>query len=178
MKKTIQKSLYGEEVTYVSRGESVGLRDIVYVPVKYLFGRINLLRALFLSSFLTYGVGDGVTAVYMMEKTSVMREANPIMRFVYASSGKQGVVALKVWFALVVLFMVWIVSKRTQIYWTINGFLFALTMGGIMAVRANIMAAFGMEPPSPGSVIITFLFMVILFVMTGDLIDKLHTGAK
>lgn len=178
MKKTTQKSLSGEDITYVSRVEPVSLRDIVYLPVKYFLSRINLQRALFLSSFLTYGVGDGVTAVNMMEKTSVMREANPVMRFMYTSSGKQGVVGLKVWFALVVLFAVWIISKRTQIYWTINGFLFALTMGGIMAVRANIMAAFGMEPPSPGSVITTFLVMVILFVMMGDMIDKLHTGAK
>ncbi len=178
MKKIIQKSLTGEEITYVSRVEPVSLKDVIYLPIKYLLSTINLQRALFLSSFFTYGVGDGVTAVYMMERTGVMREANPIVRFMYSSSGKQGVLVLKLWYVMVVLFMVWIVSKKTQIYWTINGFLFALTLGGIMAARANIMAAFGMEPPSPGSVITTFLFMVILFVMTGDLMDKLHTGVK
>ncbi|MFZ2411526.1 MAG: hypothetical protein WAW23_08145 [Candidatus Methanoperedens sp.] len=176
MKRTIQKSLSGDELPVQSRTqvEPIHLNDIIWLPIKYIISTINLQKSLFLSSFLTYGVGDGVTAVYMIEKTSVMRETNPIVKFMYASSGKQGVISLKIWFTLMILFLVWITSRKTNIYWTINGFLSALTLGGAMAMRANMMAAFGMEPPSPGSVIITFLFMVILFVMIGDLMDKLH----
>jgi len=165
MNKIVQKTL-------------TSLKDIIYLPIKSLLSAIELQRALFVSSFSTYGVGDGVTAVYMMERTGVMREGNPFVRFVYSSSGYLSVLAYKIWYATVVLSVVWIVSKKKQIYWTINGFLFALTLGGIMAVRANIMVAFGMDPPSPGSLIITFLFMVILFVMIGDQMDNLQISVK
>lgn len=176
MKRTVQKSLSGDELPTQSRTrvEPLSLNDIIWLPIKYFLTTINLQRSLFLSSFLTYGVGDGVTAVYMIDKTGVMRETNPIVRFMYATSGKQGVLSLKLWFTLMILFLIWIVSRKTNAYWAINGFLSALTMGGIMAMRANMMAAFGMEPPSPGSIIMIFLLMVVLFVMIGDLMDKLH----
>lgn len=176
MKKTVQKLLSGEDVPdqYVSQAEPVHLNDIIWLPIKYFISTINLQKSLYLSSFFTYGVGDGITAVYMMEKTSVLRETNPLVKYMYASSGKQGVLALKIWFSLMILFLIWIISKKTNVYWTINGFLSALTLGGIMAMRANMMAAFGMEPPSPGSVIMTFVFMVVLFVMIGDLMDKMY----
>ncbi len=38
------------------------------------------------------------------------------------------------------------------------------------------MALYGMESPAPGSIIMTFLFLTVLFVMLGDLMDKLGTG--
>ncbi len=178
MTKTAQKTLTGEEVTTTPTVKPVSLKDIIFVPIKYLLSTINLRKMLFLSSFLSYGVGDGVTAIYMMEQTGVSREVNPIVRFMYANSGKQGVITLKMWIALVILFLVWIISRKTNLCWTINGFLFALTIGGVMAVRANLMAAYGMSPPSPGSVISTFLVMVILFVMIGDLLDKLYVPVR
>ncbi len=180
MKKTIQKSLSGDVATPVYRLEPISINDIIWLPIKYHLSKMNLQRSLFLTAFLTYGVGDGVTSVYMMEETSVMRESNPVVRFMYANSGKHGVIVLKIWFTLVILFIVWIISRRTNTYWAINGFLSAITIGGIMAIRANMMAAFGLMPPSPGYVISTFLFLVILFVTIGDLLDKLHVskGAK
>jgi hypothetical protein len=36
-----------------------------------------------------------------------------------------------------------------------------------------VLATLGMPFPSPGSIIFTFLFMVILFMEVGNLIDKL-----
>lgn len=176
MKRTVQKSLSGDELPAQSgtQVEPIGLNDIIWLPIKYIISTINLQKSLYLSSFFTYGVGDGITAIYMMEKTSVLRETNPLVKFMYASSGKHGVLSLKIWFSLMILFLIWIVSKKTNIYWTINGFLFALTLGGVMAMRANMMAAFGIEPPSPVSVITTFVFMVVLFVMIGDLMDKMY----
>ncbi len=178
MKKTVQKTLNGEEVTRISDVKPIPIAEIIFVPIKYILSTINLQKALFLSSFLTYGVGDGVTAIYMMEKTGAIGEINPIIRFMYASSGKQGVISLKIWFSLVVLFLVWFVLRKTCLYWTINGFLTALTIGGVMVMRANMMTAYGMEPPSPSSIITTFLFLMVLLVMIGDLMDKLYSGAK
>ncbi len=174
MKKTVQKTLTGEALDRISRAVPISLSDVVLLPVKYFISKANLQSLLFLLSFLTYGIGDGVTATYMMDKTGAMREINPIARFMYASSGAHGVIIIKTWFALIILFLVWVISRKTNTYWTINGFLSALCIGGVMAMRANIMAAYGMTPPSANSIIITFLLLTVLFVILGDLMDKLH----
>jgi hypothetical protein len=172
---TIQKTLTGDVVDSASTNISVSIFDIIGLSIKYLISTSNLQRLLFLLSFLTYGVGDGVTAAYMIEKTGVMREANPLVQFVYASSGAQGVITFKIWFGFIILLLVWIVSRRTNTYWTINGFLAAFCVGGIMAMRANLMVVYGMTPPSPDSVIIAFLILTVLFVMIGDMMDKLSS---
>ncbi len=139
---------------------------------KHLISAANLQRLLFLLSFLTYGVGDGATAAYMIEKTGVMGEANPLVEFVYYSSGVQGVIVFKIMFGLIILIPVWIVSRRTNTYWTINGFLAALCVGGIMAIETNLMVADGMTPPSPELIIMAFLILTVLFVIIGDMMDK------
>ncbi|MDD5474825.1 MAG: hypothetical protein PHU34_11875, partial [Candidatus Methanoperedens sp.] len=110
MKITVQKTLTGEALDHISRVDSISLSDIVPLSVKYLISKANLRRLLFLLSFLTYGIGDGITAAYMMDKTGVMREINPIARFMYASSGAHGVIITKTWFALLILFLVWVIS--------------------------------------------------------------------
>ncbi len=172
-KTTVQKTLTGDVAD--SASTKISIFDIIGLSIKYLISTANLQRLLFLLSFLTYGVGDGVTAAYMIEKTGVMMEANPLVQFVYASSGVQGVITFKIWFGFIILLLVWIVSRRTNTYWTINGFLAALCVGGIMAMRANLMAAYGMTPPSPDSVIMAFLILTVLFVMIGDMMDKLSS---
>jgi len=138
--------------------------------------KIKLKSLLFFSSFLTYGLGDGITAAYMMEKNGASIEANPLARFMYVSYGPKGIVALKLWFTFVILTLVSTISKGTGAYWATNGFLFAFTIGGLMATRANVLATLGMPFPSPGSVIFTFLFMIILFIEVGILIDKLYSN--
>lgn len=168
--KTIQKTLTGGEL---QAAPPVQVKDVLWLPLKYLISTTNLQRLLFFLAFLTYGVGDGVTAAYMMDRTGIMREINPVMRFLFATYGAQGVIGIKIWFTFMVLFLVWIISRRTNTYWTINGFLSALCVGGIMAMRANLMAAYGMTPPPANSIIMTFLFLTVLFVMIGDVMDKL-----
>jgi len=168
--KTVQKTLTGEEL---QAAPPVQVKDVLWLPVKYFVSTANLQRLLFFLAFLTYGVGDGVTAAYMMDRTGIMKEMNPVMRFLYASYGSQGVIGIKIWFTFLILFLVWIISRRANTYWTVNGFLSALCVGGIMAIRANLMAAYGMTPPPANSIIMTFLFLVVFFVMIGDVMDKL-----
>ncbi len=154
------------------------LGEIIWLLIKFAIIKSNLQRFLFLASFLTYGVGDGLTAVYMMEKNGVMSESNPIIRFMYLSSGAHGVIGLKLWFTFMILYFVWTISRRTNTYWTINGFLSALCVGGLMAIRANLMMANGMTPPPPSSIIMAFLFLTVLFVMIGDQMDKINIPTK
>lgn len=175
MKKTIQKTLTGEPLQ--KKAPAITMKDMIWLPTKYLLSKANLQRLLFIFSFLTYGIGDGVTSAYMIEKMGVMNEVNPVIRFFYISYGMRGVIGIKIWFTLLILFLVWIVSIRTESYWSINGFLSALCVGGIMAAWANLMAFYGMEPPSPGSITMTFLTLTVLFVLIGEVMDKLEPAS-
>jgi uncharacterized membrane protein YhaH (DUF805 family) len=92
----------------------------------------------------------------------------------YASRGSSGVIEIKLWLVLIILYFVWNISKGKNNYWMINGFLFALFVCGIMATGANLMAARGPEFPAPSTIITTYLFLVILLTMLGDAMDRLH----
>ncbi len=43
-------------------------------------------------------------------------------------------------------------------------------------MRANLMAAYGINPPAPGSIIMAFIALTLLFIMIGDLIDKFDSS--
>lgn len=151
---------------------------MMWLKMRFLKGKITLQRILYLLAFLTYGIGDGVTAVYMMEKAGPMQEINPVIRLVYIYTGGQGTIILKTWFTFLILSFVWFISRREKNYWMINGFLFSLFIGGIMAMRANITAGTGMMPPSAVSIVMTFLFLTVLFVTIGDEMDKLIVAKR
>ncbi len=135
------------------------------------WNKSSLLKVAFILSFLTFGVGDGVTGAYMIEKTSVMREANPLVRFFYSSSGAQGVIALKIWFAFTLLFLVWTVSRRPNTYWIIIGFLTSFFIGGILSTISNIAAVYGFAVLSPDIIILLFLSSNAVLVIIGDFYD-------
>lgn len=141
-----------------------------------IFKKIRLKSLLFITSFLTYGLGDGITAACMMEKTGSGIEGNPLAGFMYVLYGSKGLIALKLLFTFVILLLISTISKRTGAYWATNGFLFALTIGGIMAMRANVLATLGMPFPSPVLVISTFLVMAIVFLEVGNLIDTFFSN--
>ena len=176
--KTVQKTLTGEILDKQKKPDHIQFADIILLPIKYLLNVINLQRLLFLLSFLTFGVGDGITSTYMMEIRGVAEEVNPVIRFMYVSSGADGVILIKTWFTFVILFLVWRFSCGKNIYWTINGFLFALFIGGVMAMGANLMEANGVQSLSSNTVIFTFLLSIQLFVLIGDLLDKSLDTAK
>ncbi len=173
---TVQKTLTGYDAGSASVTAPVSIFGRIGLSIKYLISMASLQRLLFLIFFLTYGVGDGVTAAYMIERTGVIGEANPIVQSVYAFSGAQGVIIFKIWFGFIMLLLIWLVSRRTNTYWTINGFLAAFSIGGIIAMRANLMAAYGIIPPSPGSIIMTTLILTFLFVLIGETMDKLGSS--
>jgi len=141
--------------------------------IEYILFKLNLQRILFLLSFLSFGVADGLSAVYMIDKRGLMGEANPLIRFMYASSGSNGVIGIKIWLVIIILAFVRNISKDKENYWMINGFLFALFVCGVMATGANLMAARGLEPPDAGTVIAIYMFLVMLLTTIGDAMDKL-----
>jgi len=153
--------------------EDVSLAEVLKLLIKYIIYKINLQRILFLLSFLTFGVADGISAAYMIEKKGVIGEANPLIQFMYSSRGSNGVIEIKVWLVLIILYFVWNISKGKKNYWMINGFLFALFVGGLMATGANLMAARGLEYATSSTIITTYLVLAILLTLLGDAIDNL-----
>lgn len=149
------------------------ITDVILLA-NYFLSAVTLQRLLFLLSFITYGVGDSITAVYMMERRGVIFESNPLVRSVYVSSGGTGVVAIKIFYAFIILFFAWLISRRENTYWKVNGFLFALIVGSIMVIQANLKIANDAIPQSATSIMFAFLSMEALFVMVGYLIDKLN----
>lgn len=154
--------------------EDVSLGEVLKLLIKYIICKMNLQKVLFLLAFLTFGAADGISAAYMIEERGVFGESNPLIRFMYASRGSSGVIEIKIWLVLIILYFVWNISRGRNNYWMINGFLFALFVCGMMATGANLMAARGLEYPASSTIITTYLFLVILLTMLGDAIDNLH----
>jgi hypothetical protein len=154
--------------------EGVSLTEVLKLLIQYSICKLNLQKILFLLSFLSFGVADGISAAYMIEKRGVIGEANPLIRFMYASSGSKGVIEIKVWLVLIMLSFIWNISRGNKNYWMINGFLFALFVCGLMATGANLMAARGLAPPASSTIIAAYLFLVMLLTIMGDAMDRLH----
>ncbi len=120
-----------------SAQEDVSLAEVLKLLIKYIICKMNLQNILFLLAFLTFGAADGISAAYMIEERGVIGESNPLIRFMYASRGRNGVIEIKLWLVLIILYFVWNISKGKNNYWMINGFLFALFVCGLMATGAT-----------------------------------------
>ncbi len=116
----------------------------------------------------------GVTAAYMMSLLGAGIEANPAASYLFTTYGFNGVMLAKMWFTFAMLFAVFVIQLKspTNMYWTINGFLAALTAGGIMAVNANLTAVSGLTPEAPGEIILIYLFLVLILTEAGSFVDN------
>ncbi len=136
--------------------------------------KINLQHVLYLLAFLIFGIGDGITSAYMIDMRGVAIEANPIMRFLFITQGFEGMILAKVWFTFAMLLAVYIVQLRSpaKMYWSVNGFLIALIIGGSMAVNANLNALAGEVPSGPGGILFTYIVLALILIEIGDNVDK------
>ncbi len=164
----------GECKRYRNIQEEISLIEVLKLLIKYIIYKLNLQRILFLLSFLTFGAADGISAAYMIETRGIISEANPLIRFMYASNGINGVITIKLWLVMILLFFIWNISRDKKNYWMINGLLFSLFVFGLMAAGANLMTARGIEHPAASTIIATYLFLVMLLTMLGDAIDRIQ----
>lgn len=136
---------------------------------------------LYVTSFLTYGIGDASTAMYMMELKGIGIEANLLIRHIIEGQGFLGFVTFKLWITFTILAIPFIMQfmSKERFDWTINGFLTALTIGGMLAMMANIIAARGGTPPlSAGGIIMVFVMLVIVLSHIGGELDDRIDGKK
>lgn len=136
--------------------------------------KLNLQHILYLAALITFGIGDGVTGAYMMSMRGAGIEANPIASYLFTVYGFDGFVAAKVWFTSVLLIESYMIQLKSpaDMYWTVNGFLIALTAGGLMAVNANLSAIAGKITAAPGEIILAYLSLVLVLTEAGSIIDE------
>lgn len=158
------------------------VKNLIYSQFKQrnIFDRKQKIQAfLAVGAFITFGIGDSVTGVLMMDICGTSAEANPIMRYLVDTQGSIGVILFKLWITMALLSIVIMIqdlSKETT-YWTTNGFLIAFDIGGILATMSNLMRTysfdfFGYSTPSPILVILLYLMLTVGLVALGLTADK------
>ncbi len=126
-------------------------------------------------AFLTFGVGDTLSSIWMIQHQGILRETNPILRFIFLNFGMSNYWFIKIWLTIVILFMIFLIQSKSEepLYWTVNGCLISLIISGILAMVLNIRAERNEALfLSAGEVILLFSVMVYLFTSIGEEIDK------
>ncbi|MCX9025407.1 MAG: hypothetical protein OIN85_04845 [Candidatus Methanoperedens sp.] len=136
----------------------------------------KLQGALFLSAFLTWGLGDAVTSLWMIEHRGITGEANLIAQYMITNYGASSFIAMKIWFTTIVLFFIpFLIQKRSEqpVYWMINGYYLSFFVAGVLAMILNMQAALNeallLQPEQ-----VIFLFLSLIFILTsvGEEVDK------
>ena len=140
----------------------------------HALNKINLQHILYFTAFLTFGVGDGFIGAYMMGKLGTGIELNPVARQIFTTHGFLAVIAAKLWLTLMIIFTTYYLQTKVhkKTYWTVNGFLIALTAGGLMAMNANLAVIAGTILQAPFDIIFLYLSMVLIFPELGSIVDK------
>ena len=136
---------------------------------------IRFQGALYLLAFLTFGLGDAVSSLWMFEQQGILRETNPILRYILLNYNVSTYLGIKIWFTIVILFMIfWIqINSKEPVYWTVNGCLISFIIIGTLAMVLNIQA--GRNEAlflSARQVISLYLIMIFLLTTIGEKIDK------
>lgn len=131
--------------------------------------------SLFLLAFLTFGIGDGLSSLWMVGQQGIMKESNPILMYILLNYGESNYLEIKIWSAIIILFMIfWIqTDSKKPVYWTVNGCLIAFIVSGTLAILLNIRA--GRNEPlffSAEQTIFLFMFLVLMLTSIGEEIDK------
>lgn len=140
-----------------------------------LLQRNSIQRWLYLFAFTVFGAGDAVTGALLMGTKGTAAESNFMFRYIYETQGAAGFIVFKLWLTFCLLLMVHFTYIRShgKNYWSVNGLLTALTLGGLMAVMANYRAASGLPHSSSINVIFIYFILTICLIEVGDRIDSM-----
>jgi len=132
--------------------------------------------ALFLLALLTYGFGDALTSIMMIERQGLMREGNAIVRYIISYYGIANFIEIKIWFTILILLVPLILfsKKKEPIYWMINGYLASFFILGTLAMILNLQAAANVPLfLQPQHVILIFISLILILTNIGEIIDKM-----
>ena len=138
---------------------------------------MNLQHLLFSIAFITFGVGDALTAVLLMTTKGHIAEFNNLFSYLYETYGIACFISIKLILVIVVLLAAYVLSKRGG-YWMINGWLIALCIGGIMAMCSNLSGTYDIISVNPYNVILCYLVLTFVFLYAGDHMDTKKRNVK
>lgn len=161
-------------IGYTLDGFISGSCDAVKQFTGYIVKNINLQYFLYFSALIVFGFGDGITGAYLMEMRGVGMEANPFARYLFSIQGIGWLMTTKIGLTLAIICVTHITQLRSRmnIYWTVNGFMGAIIIGGMLAINANISAIMGNVPQPPGEIIFIYLFVALMLTELGSVVDK------
>ncbi len=128
--------------------------------------------ALYLLAFLTFGIGDTVTSIWMIEQRGILGEGNFFVQYIVLNYGPSEFIWIKICVTIVLLFLPFLMVKGAA-YWIINGYLVSFFIAGTLGMVLNIQSSRNEQLLlSPDQVI--FLFIASVFILTniGEEIDK------
>ena len=149
--------------------------DFIKLLFGYIYRRLNFQHFLYFCVFVTFDVGDTVTASIMMDAKGLGAEYNPIIQSIYLNYGLFGLIAAKLWLIIIPLMIA--SSKVKDSFWFINGVLASMIVIGILAIQANLQEISGMAHMSPMEINTIYLVLLILFTSAGTIMDN-YTKTK
>lgn len=144
--------------------------DFFQLLFRYILRRLNFQHLLFFSVFVTFDIGDAVTASMMMESNGIGAEYNMIVRYIFMNYGLAGLIAAKLLFIIVPLIIASMVEKRS--YWLINGILVALVIAGLIATQANLQRLGGLPHMGPMEINLIYLKALFILATAGMVLDR------
>ncbi len=124
-----------------------------------------------LLAFLTFGIGDTFTSIWMIEEKGILREGNIIVQYIVFNYGVSEFILIKTCVTIILLIIPFLMKDVT--YWMINGYSVSFIIAGGLGIFLNLQAA-GNEQPlmSPEQAIFIFIGLVLLLTNLGAEIDK------
>ncbi len=168
---------YGLERWLLNWGRC-SLKDTIQTVIS-VFRVENCLRYMpHIGVLLSFGVADGITGAYMMEKIGADFEINPVAKYLFLNQGFWAVVIYKVLYTCMILIAIYLVGRLVELrlhkntYWVVNGILAAYAIGGAMAATSNLIAVRGGIPSAPDEIIFLFVIAVFGFIGIGNELDR------
>ena len=170
--------LYGEGgnvIEYLIHHKTQIIQYISGCSIIEHFVHFKVQVMLYIFTFVTYGLGDTISAIYMMQHLGIMQEANPIARYIVLNQGFIGLCAFKIWITIVILSITLFIQIRSKksMKNAVDGFLIALSIGGILATFSNTMTMlYGNPPYDTYLVIAIYLLTTVVLINVGEWLDK------
>lgn len=136
--------------------------DLFRLFFRYLSRKLTFQHFLYFFVFVTFDIGDAVTASMMMEARGISAEYNTLVQHIFVNYGLSGLIGAKLLLIIVPLIIASRAVKNS--YWFINGVLVSLILAGLMATQANLQAMASLPYMSPME--INVLYLKILFVLS------------
>jgi len=144
--------------------------DLIGLSFRYLSRKLNLQHLLYFFVFVTFDIGDAVTASMMMEARGISAEYNSLVQNIFVNYGLSGLIGAKLLLIIVPLIIASTAVKNS--YWFINGVLVSLILAGLMATQANLQAMASLPYMSPMEINLLYLKILFAFSAVGMIMDS------